>query len=169
MNIQFEKPGDIDAVRDIYLAAFHTRAEADLVDALRQSGIPLISLVAHERGRIFGHLMFSPVTLDPEVPGMAIAGLAPMAVIPEHQNEGLGSMLVAQALNFCRAEGYHAVVVLGHPEFYPRFGFVPSVDFGIQWEHDVPESVFMIQELVPGTLAGHKGIIRYHRVFDSLS
>ncbi|MFH1155296.1 MAG: N-acetyltransferase [Pseudomonadota bacterium] len=165
MNIQFEKPEDKDRVRTINLQAFETSAEADLVDALRLERVPVISLVAHERARLFGHILFSPVTLEPDVPQLKLAALGPMAVVPEHQDESLGSMLVAQGLDFCRAEGYDAVVVLGYAGFYSRFGFVPAFSYGIRCQWDVPDDAFMIRELREGSLNGVSGTVRYHEAF----
>ena len=167
MNIQKEKPEDRETIRAINLAAFKAPVEADLVDALRAVGLPAVSLVAHERGRLFGHILFTPVVLDPPAPEVRLAGLGPMAVIPEHQEEGLGSMLVAQGLNFCQGEGYHAVVVLGDPGFHARFGFNPASRYGLRCGWDVPEGAFMALELTEGSLSGHAGIVRYHPLFDA--
>jgi putative acetyltransferase len=132
VQIRAETDADHAAIHAVNAAAFPTAAEADLVDALRQQARPLISLVAEQDGVIVGHILFSPVTLDSQ-PDLRIMGLAPMAVAPEHQRSGIGSALVRAGLEQCRQLGYQAVVVLGHPEYYPRFGFVPSVRF-----HRVP-------------------------------
>jgi putative acetyltransferase len=95
-------------------------------------------------------------------------GLAPMAVLPARQRQGIGSALVRDGLGRCRELGYEAVVVLGHPGYYPRFGFVPASRFGIGCEYDVPAEVFMALELVPGALRGKPGTIRYHPAFAEL-
>ena len=91
-----------------------------------------------------------------------------MAVLPGWQNQGIGSMLVQKGLEACRRQKFEAVVVLGHPRFYPRFGFIPSVEFGIRSEYDVSPEVFMILELKPGVLSGSPGTVKYHEVFDRI-
>ncbi|MDH3444329.1 MAG: N-acetyltransferase, partial [Deltaproteobacteria bacterium] len=98
-----------------------------------------------------------------------IMGLAPMAVSPDHQRKGVGSALVRAGLEECKKLGFGAVVVLGHPRFYPRFGFTPAVRFGVGCEYDVPEETFMLMELRPGYLGGASGKIRYHSAFSIVS
>ena len=159
---------DIETIRKINTAAFETDAEAGLVDALRDSGVPLISLVAEVDKKIVGHILFSPVTLAGKGTDLNIAGLAPMAVMPDFQNRGIGTELVEKGLKQCESVGYQAVVVVGYPEYYPRFGFVPGSRFGIKSEYDVPEEVFMVKELVAGILSGYQGIVAYHRLFNNL-
>lgn len=95
-------------------------------------------------------------------------GLAPMAVLPEYQNKGIGSALVRAGLEQCRNLGFAAVIVLGHPEYYPRFGFKPAAGFGIDSKYDIPEEVFMAIELEPGALSDLSGRAQYHEAFDSL-
>ena len=165
--IRPEEPGDEPAVRAVNVAAFETLAEADLVDALRAQARPLVSLVATEEGAITGHIMFSPVTL-PGHPALVLMGLAPMAVTPARQRAGIGSALVRAGLEACRRLPADAVVVLGHPAYYPRFGFVPGVRRGLGCEYDVPVEAFMVLELRPGALRGASGTIQYHRAFASL-
>jgi putative acetyltransferase len=160
MLIREEEPKDRAAVHAVNVSAFETPAEADLVDALREQAHPVISLVAVEGGTIVGHIMFSPVSLSGH-PGLKIMGLAPMAVAPEHQRKGIGSALVRAGLERCKQLGFGAVVVLGHPGYYPRFGFSPSTRFGIKCEYEVPEEVFMVQELQPGYLRSVSGTIKY--------
>ena len=168
MIIRPERIEDIQKIRSINLEAFNTEAEADLVEVLRNSGIPLISLVAEQDGELVGHILFSPVTLEQGGSRTSIAGLAPMAVLPACQNEGIGSMLVEKGLVYCKNAGYAAVVVLGHPDYYPRFGFVPSIRYGITSEYDVPPEVFMAKELKEGALANCNGMIKYHEAFSQL-
>ena len=168
MLIRDESPGDHAAVRALNDSAFETDAEARLVGALREQASPLVSLVAEEDGAILGHVLFSPVTLSGH-PNLRIMGLAPMAVVPSRQQQGIGSSLVRAGLDRCRAIGAGAVVVLGHPAFYPRFGFVPSAEFGIGCEYDVPEEAFLAMELEPGFLRGASGTIRYHAAFNDLA
>ncbi|MDH3639411.1 MAG: N-acetyltransferase [Gammaproteobacteria bacterium] len=167
MLIRVEAPEDRPAVRAVNLSVFETSAEANLVDTLRKQTQPVVSLVAEESGAIAGHIMFSPVLLGDD-PTFKIMGLAPMAVSPESQHKGIGSALICAGLERCKRLGVGAVVVLGHPEYYPRFGFLPSTRFGIGCEYDVPEEVFMILELQPGYLRGRSGMIKYHVAFSNL-
>ncbi len=101
-------------------------------------------------------------------PDLEAMGLGPMAVMPDHQRQGIGSALVRAGIEHCKQLGCDAVVVLGHPEYYPRFGFTPASRFGIKSEYDVPEDVFMALELRPGTLKGRSGTMAYHPAFGSL-
>jgi putative acetyltransferase len=168
MHIRFERPADADEIRAVNASAFGTAAEADLVEVLRRVAFPLISLVAEQDDTIAGHILFSPVTLSSD-PSLRIAGLAPMAVRPARQRVGIGSMLVRAGLEECRSVGFLAVTVLGHPKFYPRFGFVPASRFGIASTYDVPDDVFMALELEPGTLRETRGVIHYHPAFAGVS
>jgi putative acetyltransferase len=165
MIIRPEQPCDIEHIRKVNLAAFETATEANLVDALRESGVELISLVAEVQGEIVGHILFSPASME-DADG--IIALAPMAVLPEWQGKGIGSQLVNEGLQACKAYGYSVAVVLGHPDYYPRFGFEPSVNFGISSEYDVPPEVFMVKALQKGALKDLKGRVRYHRLFNEL-
>jgi putative acetyltransferase len=164
MIIRDERPGDAERIRAVNLAAFETSTEADLVDALRRQATPLVSLVAEEEANVIGHILFSPVTLASE-PGLALMGLAPMAVAPSRQRQGVGSRLVREGLERCRQLNVAAVVVLGHAEYYPRFGFLPAARLALRSQYDVPEEVFMVRELRDGALNGVAGTIRYHPVF----
>jgi len=165
MKIRPEQPGDQQQIRMINQQAFAGDADANLVEALRNSGIPLISLVAEENSQLIGHILFSPVTLAGQKNAPPIAGLAPMAVLPERQGQGVGSRLVTEGLEYCARAGYVAVVVLGHPDYYPRFGFVPASNFNIRSEYNVPDEVFMLKELLESALRGIKGTIQYHAKF----
>jgi putative acetyltransferase len=167
MTVRSERPGDIAAIRGVNLAAFGRAVEANLVDALRAQAAPIVSLVADDSGSMTGHILFSPVTLSGS-PDLKIMGLAPMAVVPARQREGIGSALVGAGLEACKQLGFGAVVVLGHAGYYPRFGFVPASRFGVASEYDVPDDVFMAVELEPGALRGVSGTIRYHSAFATV-
>jgi putative acetyltransferase len=168
MKIRPEQPGDQFQIRQINQQAFADDAEADLVNELRKTGLSLISLVAEENAQLIGHILFSPVTLAGQKLAARIAGLAPMAVLPEWQGRGVGSLLVTTGLEYCAKAGYVAVVVLGHPDYYPRFGFVPASRFQIKCEYDVPDEVFMVKELRAAALQGISGKIQYHSAFKQL-
>jgi len=165
--IRTEEEKDWAAVYALNAAAFETPAEANLVDALRQQARPVVSLVADDNQTVVGHMMFSPVSLTCHL-DVKIMGLAPMAVAPNHQRKGIGSALVRAGLERCKQLGFGAVVVLGHPEYYPRFGFSPSSRFGIGCEYEVPEDVFMVMELQPGYLGGISGSVKYHVAFSNV-
>ena len=111
--------------------------------------------------------MFSPVTLSEDTQ-LKIMGLAPMAVVPEKQKSGIGSLLVFSGIEACKKLEYFGVVVLGHPDYYPRFDFRPSSEFNIKSEYDVPDNVFMVQQLKPGYLANVSGVIKYHDAFKNV-
>jgi len=164
MRIRPEEPGDIRAIHQVNRQAFETAVEASLVDALRRQAQPLISLVAVVDDEVAGHILFSPVTLSSD-PGARIMGLAPMAVVPAKQRQGIGTALVRAGLEECRRLSFEAVIVLGHADYYPRFGFGPASRYGLTCEYDVPDDVFMVLELSPGTLEGRSGVIRYHAAF----
>ena len=163
MNIRFEQINDIEQINNVHLIAFETDTEANIVDALRNAGVVLISLVAEKNGEIIGHILFSPVTLDGDT---KIMGLAPMAVLPNWQGKGVGAKLINEGMKACEKAGYEAVVVLGHPDYYPRFGFEPSVNFKINSEYDVPPEVFMVKELKKGALKDKTGTVKYHQIFN---
>lgn len=167
MQIRAENAADQAEVAKIVEDAFESTAEAGLVDALRSQATPLVSLVAEDKNAIIGHIMFSPVSLA-DYPHISLMGLAPMAVDPKHQRSGIGSALIRAGLRQCRDIGTVAIVVLGHPEYYPRFGFVPASRFDLGCEYDVPDEVFMAIELQEGSLKGASGIIKYHEAFSSL-
>ena len=167
MLIRTEEEKDWPAVYALNTAAFETPAEAKLVDTLRRQARLIVSLVAEENQVVVGHIMFSPVVL-PGHPVLHIMGLAPMAVAPDQQRKGIGSALVLRGLERCKQSGCGAVVVLGHPDYYSRFGFSPSARFGISCEYQVPEEAFMVVELQSGFLQGASGKVKYHAAFNNV-
>ena len=167
ISVRFEQPDDAAGIRETNEQAFGTPLEASLVDALR-SAEDYLSLVATIDEQVVGHILFTPVTLEPPV-DLGIAGLAPMAVRPEHQRSGVGGQLIRTGLDACRASGYAAVVVLGHPEYYPRFGFVPAHTFGLTCEFPSPPEAFMAIELQAEALSGVGGLVRYLPQFADAS
>lgn len=169
IGIRAETDDDRAAVHAVNRLAFGQPAEADLVDRLRAAGRATVSLVAIADGDVVGHILFSPVSVEPAPsPPPRWLGLAPMAVRPERQRAGIGSALVHAGLEAARAGGATAVVVLGHPEYYPRFGFAPASRAGLRCIYDSPDEAFMALELVPGGFAGHRGLVRYAPEFDEL-
>ena len=160
---------DHDAIHRVIQLAFERRNEADLVDALRLKASPHISLVAVIDEHVVGHIFFSLVSVESPSADFNAMGLAPMAVLPEHQNRGVGTQLVREGLKECGRLGHDIVVVLGHPNYYPRFGFGPASLKGLRGEYDVPDEVFMVTELTPGALAGRHGLVKYHPEFNKVS
>ena len=145
--IRHETPADIPAIRAVNEAAFETGAEAALVDALRENGKFTLSLVADTGGEVVGHILFTDIEMEPGGADARILGLAPMAVRPDRQGGGIGSALVRRGLEYCLELGYRGVVVLGHPAFYPRFGFAPASRYGISCIYDAPDEAFMALSL----------------------
>ncbi len=166
--IRHEQPEDIAVIHQIVAQAFGRAAEANLVDALRRNGKGILSLVADDNGRVIGHILFSPVVIEDGERLVSGIGLAPLAVSPERQNEGIGSLLVEQGLREGREAGHPFVVVLGHPNYYPRFGFVPASRYNVKSEYDVRDEVFMIQELQQGSLLGIAGTAKYQNEFNEV-
>lgn len=168
VEIRAEAPGDRGAVREVNEAAFGRPDEAALVDALRDAGAPLVSLVAVEGGEIVGYVLFSPVSVEPKPPdGFSASGLAPLAVLPERQRLGAGSRLVGEGFEVCRRSGYDAVFVLGDPAYYRRFGFATAATRGLRCEFPAPDEAFMVAELRPGALDGVHGLVRYRPEFGA--
>jgi putative acetyltransferase len=165
--IRPERPADEEQVRLVNQRAFGGPGEAMLVDALR-SADGAISLVAEIELRIVGHILFTPVQVEGMQAVGSAVGLAPMAVMPEYQRAGIGSQLVRAGLEVCRSLGHVLVVVVGHPGYYPRFGFVPATTRGLEYERPLPPGVFMVLELKPGSLSGARGIARYRPEFSML-
>lgn len=166
MNIRKETQNDHDAIRAIHLDAFEGPGEAKLVDMLRAKVSPIISLIAEHKNEVVGHIMFSPVTLDDYE--IKIMGLAPVAVFEREQNKGFGSSLINSGLEECKRRGFVGVVLLGHADYYPRFGFKTSTDFDITCEYDVAAENFMALELIEGAFDDISGVIKYHSVFLEL-
>ena len=165
VRIRQEYPPDRDAIWRVNQEAFGGSAEADLVDALRNGGFAAVSLIAEVDGRIVGHIMFSEVTIQTNKVPFEILSLAPMAVLPRFQRQGIGSALVEAGIEECRKLGYSSIVVLGHPEFYPRFGFSSDLASRLSCPFGSGEA-WMALELVPGALEGVTGMVQYPAPFD---
>ena len=154
---------DRDAIYQIHATAFPTNLEAQLVALIRERGKVTASLVAERDEKVVGHLLFSPVTVHDHVG----AGLAPIAVPPEFQGQGIGSMLIEHALEQLRQIRCPFAVVLGDPTFYSRFGFKRASQFGLQNEYRADDA-FMAQELQPGGLPIGGGLVKYASEFNEL-
>ena len=162
--IREEQTQDMDQVRFVLQAAFSTEAESRRVDALRSSGKAVISLVAACGEDILGHILFSPVTTSP--PGTAQGiGLAPVAVLPAVQSQGIGSNLILAGLQLCRKLGYDYCVVLGSPEYYHRFGFETAHEHGLENEYGAGDE-FMVLYFTDQTKTG---LVQYASEFAMFS
>jgi len=168
ISIRRERPEDIAVIRTVNETAFDQSTEADIIDALRDVCADVLSLVAESDDEIVGHILLSPVTIEGGSQSRQGMGLAPMAVTPDRQRQGIGSELVQSGLEILRKQGCPFVIVLGHPAFYPRFGFVPASRHGLtsQWK-GVPDAAFMVLVLDASSMAGVTGVARYREEFDT--
>ena len=165
LQVRHERQGDEDAITRVHDRAFGQLTESRIVAAVRQAGRAVISLVAVGPSGIVGHVLFTPLAVDSPGPPISALALGPMAVLPEVQRSGVGSRLVAAGLEACALTGCQFVAVIGHPGYYPRFGFRPGETYGLRSEFAVPDDVFMIAELTAGVLMGREGIVRYTEEF----
>jgi putative acetyltransferase len=167
VEVRFEQPKDIDEVRLLNDKAFGQPEEGRIVDKLRKSCNGILSLVAISNNKIVGHILFSPVTIETQRGVIEGMGLAPMAVLPELQNHGIGSKLVKEGLRIINNTTCPYVIVLGHEKYYPRFGFQRASKYGLksQWE-GVPDEAFMAMILNDSVMKGVSGIVRYRDEFD---
>lgn len=167
MHVRHETSDDHPAIREVNERAFGQPNEADVVDTLRGTVEPFISLVAERGGQAVGHVLFTPVTVESDDGASLAMGLGPMAVLPEYQRQGVGTQLVRAGLQECRKIGQFVVFVLGHPTYYPRFGFEPARPKGLTCQWDVPDDAFMVVELRPGAPASRRGLLRYAEAFGN--
>ena len=166
ITIRLETPGDVGSIRYVNEQAFDQKEEAGIVEKLRNRAALTISLVAVQGNEVVGHIAFSPVTVESQSSSFDAIALAPMAVLPAYQRQDIGGQLVRAGLDECRNLGHEIVVVLGHPTYYPRFGFVPANPKGISCEFEVPEEAFMVLELREGALAGRGGVVKFQPEFS---
>ena len=173
ITIRPEQPGDAPQVRTVNLRAFGQPLEADLVDTLRRTCDDRLSLVATRGDAIIGHILFTPVTIDGQdsVAGaVAGMGLAPMAVVPDQQRRGIGGRLVTRGLEILAGRACPFVVVVGHPDYYPRFGFERASAHRLHCQWDgVPDDAFMVRVLDAQTMARVSGLARYREEFDAVA
>lgn len=173
MLIREEQPADREQVRKMNEAAFGRPDEADLIDRLRAANDILLSLVAESDNAesdnaetdsvVVGHILFSRMTVETAQGSVPAVALAPMAVLPSHQNQKVGSRLVSEGLAQLRVRGERIVIVLGHRHFYPRFGF--SSEMARSLASPFPPDAYMALELCDGALAGIRGAVRYSAAF----
>lgn len=171
-TIRQEQTEDYSAVHKTVELAFKDVEESDhsepfLVDKLRLTDafIPELSLVAEADGEIIGHILLTKVEIVSEKESVPSLGLAPVSVLPQYQRKGVGSALIREAHKRAAELGYGSVVLLGHKDYYPKFGYRQAIDFGIEFPFDVPLEYCMAIELHPEALKGVRGKIRYARPF----
>jgi putative acetyltransferase len=163
ITVRRERRDERAAISAVDVAAFGRPDEADLVERLHQEGVVLASFVAEIDGQIVGHILFSRMLIETADVRVAAVALAPMAVTPDRQRRGVGSQLIREGLAWLSGRGEHIVIVLGHPDYYTRFGF--STDRARALASPFPPEAFMALELVPGALDGIRGSIRYPDAF----
>jgi putative acetyltransferase len=168
--IRPELPEDNLAILEVHLQAFGQDGEARLVDALRQDGNinPELSLVAVHGDRIIGHILFCPITIVSDTEEIPALALAPLAVHQDFQCRGIGAALIEEGIGECQRLGHRIVIVVGHPGYYPRFGFTPAHKSGIFAPFPCPEEAFMALPLEHGALDGIGGMVRYPLAFDNV-
>ena len=168
MVIREERSTDFSSVHRVHEIAFDSSDEPFLVELLRSQGKAVISLVAEKAGVIVGHVMFSQVTIEPMNPQWNVVGLAPVGVLPHYRRLGIGSQLIRRGLALCKDACYAAVVVLGNPTYYSRFGFLRAKDLGLQNEYGETDA-FMVLEFSPGVLKDFTGMVKYPPEFREAS
>jgi len=161
LSIRLETPADIDVIHCVNEQAFGRKDEADIVDKLRDRAALTLSLVAVQDNEVVGHIAFSPAAIESDSSSFEAISLGPIAVLPAYQRQGIGGQLVSAGLEECRKLGQEIVVVVGHPAYYPRFGFMPAMPKGIGCQFEVPEEAFMVLELRAGALVGRSGKVRF--------
>ena len=166
-QIRLGFPGDGEAIARVHLEAFGRVDEAEIARRLHARGDTCVSLAALDADEIVGHVFASPVSVDGRSFSRAPMGLGPVGVLPSFQRAGIGMQVCRAAIDACRARGTPFLVVLGHPTYYPRFGFVPAMRFGLSLGEMAPRDAFMAMELVPGALVGVTGPVRYGPEFGS--
>ncbi|NJO06099.1 MAG: N-acetyltransferase [Chloroflexaceae bacterium] len=167
--IRPETPTDHAAIDSVEEQAFDRRDEANIVATLRAAGTVSLSLVAVLQGQIVGHILFSPVEIESEPSYEGAVAMGPLAVLPAYQRQGIGGALVQRGLEQCQQQGYGAVILFGHPTYYPRFGFVPAHHFSLRNRYVEPEHpAFMALELQPGALQGRHGLVHLAPAFDGI-
>ena len=159
--IRQEQPQDLKTIREVNRRAFGQTQEADLVDKLRQNHRDLLSLVAVIQNEVVGHILFTPVTIESAARTVRGMGLAPMAVLPEYQRQGIGSTLVRSGIEQLKKRQCPFIIVLGHAEYYPKFHFEPASRYGIRSEWQVPDEAFMILLLNESEMQDISGVARY--------
>jgi len=173
MIIRKEEIKDYSLVEELTKKSFEKAGLSEvitehiLLQKLRNSKgfIPELSLVAEENDEIVGHIILTKIVIKTENKETETLCLAPMSVKPEVQKMGIGSKLIQESLAIAKNMGFGSVIVLGHKEYYPKFGFIEAKNYGLSCEFDVPDEYFFALELKSGSLKNIKGIVCYPDVF----
>jgi putative acetyltransferase len=166
MEVRPERAEDHAAIREVNRLAFGREAEGRLVDALRAGGYVRLSMVAEDEGRIVGHILFSELPIVTRPGEIEALALAPMAVVQSRQRQGIGTLLVREGLRACADLGHRIVLVVGHPGYYPRFGF--SAKLAERLASPYSGEAFMALEVSPGALDDVAGEVRYPAPFQDV-
>jgi putative acetyltransferase len=171
VTIREEQPEDIEAIRYVNQTAFGQHQESRLVDTLRANGGILLSLVAIHSSRVVGYILYSPAIISSGSEIIYGSALGPVAVLPELQRQGIGSELIVTGNQKMREADFPFIVVLGHSEYYPRFGFEPARSYGIKCEWDVPDNLFMIMvmDMELSRFRGISGVVKYRPEFNDFT
>lgn len=172
MNITIREEARYDwpQITKINNLAFGQKDEGKLVEKLRATDafVEGLSLVAEVDDCVVGHILFTKVQIVNDENKFESLALAPMAVLPDFQNQGIGSSLVREGLKKAEEKGFSSVVVLGHENYYPRFGFKPASLWKIRPPFQVPDNVFMVLELEPESLENVSGVVHFPTPFNDL-
>jgi len=172
MSITFrsEDPSDHSAINELLGGVFGGEGEIKLIEDCRVSEefISQLAIVALDEGKVVGHILFHPVLIETKEGNSSVLTMAPMAVSPDVQNKGVGTKLLTHGLNECKRLGHKIVVVIGHPNFFAKFGFIPAIEKGLEIMFPVPDEAFMVCELEPGALDNISGTVEFPGIFVSL-
>ena len=165
--IRQELKEDLARIKEINDQAFEQEDEGRLINKLRQKDqfIPELSLIAEVDQNLVGHILFYPVKIISEDQKHITLSLGPMSALPEYQKKGIGSKLINEGLKRAKDLGFRSVIVVGNPEYYPKFGFTKASNWSIKVPFEVPDEVFMALEIVKGELQDKPGIIDYPKEF----
>ncbi len=168
IEIKVETLANFDSIREINKLAFGQPQEAQLIESLRklENYIPELSLIAFKDDKAIGHILFFPIYIETEHRKYQTLSLAPMAVLPEHQNKGVGGELIRHGLLQAKTLGFDSVLVLGHPNYYPKFGFKQASKLKIKCPWEVPDEAWMAIELSDGALEGKAGMAVFPKEYE---
>jgi putative acetyltransferase len=167
-TIRQESQEDYQAVYALNALAFGQSKEAILVDKLRigEAFVPELSLVATSHEKVVGHILFTKIHITPH--NLVSLALAPMAVLPTYQRQGIGEELIRHGLQKAKELNFSSIIVLGHVDYYPKFGFLPAEKWGIRAPFEVPSEAFMALELAKGGLSNAAGVVKYPIEFEDV-